>query len=121
MKRASPAASRSRLARVSIWTIVHHDFLAGQIRIYIWTASATVLVLSIFSIIPIEAALSILLFCTLAIMILLWCLINWRKKILVSIQDPELRRCAHAAMLTLIAERMHHRSRQANRTCPLRK
>ena len=120
MKRASPAMNRAWLARISIWTIVYHDFLAGQIRIYVWTASAVVLILSIFSIIPLTIALYILLFCSCAITILLWSLIRWRRKILLGIENPELRQIAHVAMLNLIDAKAHHRSSHVNRTFPVR-
>ena len=90
------------LARMSIWTIVHHQWLAGQIRFYIWCATATVLFLSIASIIPLTIALTILLFCGTGMLILLWSLIRWRRSILLSIRDEKLKQRAHAAMLALI-------------------
>lgn len=105
MNRKQPFSPRSFLARISIWTIVHHDFLAAQIRIYVWTASATVLFLSIASLISLQLALYLLLFCGLGIMILLWSLIIWRKSILLHIRDADLRREAHGAMLALIRSR----------------
>ncbi|BBO80040.1 hypothetical protein DSCO28_06060 [Desulfosarcina ovata subsp. sediminis] len=109
MKRASPAKGGTFLARVSIWTLIHHDFLAGQIRIYTWSASATVLFFAVASIIPLQTALYILLFCACGIMILLWSLIIWRKAILLGIQDQELRQIAHAAMLRLIHTKERNR------------
>ena len=99
--------THSSLARVSIWTIVHHDFLAAQIRIYVWAASAIVLFLSITSLIPLQLALNLLLFCGLGILILLWSLISWRKSILLGIQDNDLKLEAHGAMLSLIHSRPH--------------
>lgn len=98
----TPPKFKSFLARISIWTIVNHNFLAARIRIYIWSASATVLFLSVASIIPLHIALYTLLFCGCAILILLWSLISWRKSILLDIRDQALRRTAHAAMLALI-------------------
>ena len=44
----NPFNSHSLLARISIWTIVHHDFLAARIRIYVWTASALLTLLAMF-------------------------------------------------------------------------
>ena len=102
-----PFKHHSSLVRICIWTIVHHDFLAAQIRIYIWAASATVLFMSITSLIPLQLALHLLLFCGLGILILLWSLINWRRSILLGIQDDELKLEAHGAMLTLIHARPH--------------
>jgi len=95
------------LARISIWTVVHHDFLAAQIRIYVWAASATVLFLSITGLIPLQLALHLLLFGGLGVLILIGSLINWRRSILLGIQDDDLRLEAHAAMLSLIHSRPH--------------
>ena len=105
MKSRSVPLHHPLLSRASIWTLKHHDLLAGQIRFYVWSASATVLFLSVASLIPLKAALYILLFCGLSIMILLWSLILWRKSILLAIEDEKLRREAHRAMLTMIYSR----------------
>lgn len=102
-----PFKHHSSLARISIWTVVHHDFLAARIRIYVWAASATVLFLSITGLIPLQLALHLLLFCGLGILILIGSLINWRRSILLGIQDDDLRLEAHAAMLSLIHSRPH--------------
>jgi len=107
MNLKQPFKHHSSLARISIWTIVHHDFLAAQIRIYVWAASATVLFLSITSLIPLQLSLYLLLFCGLGILILLWSLINWRRSILLDIQDDELKLEAHGAMLSLIHAKHH--------------
>ena len=95
----------SPLARISIWTIIHHHWLAAQIRFYIWCASASVLFLSIANILPLTIALMILLVCGTGMLILLWSLIFWRRSILLSIRDKELKERAYAAMLTLIRSR----------------
>ena len=102
MNSTKPSKFGSVLARASIWTIVNHNFLAGQVRIYVWSASAMVLFLCVAGIIPLQTALNILLFCGCSMMILLWSLITWRKSILLDIQDPEMKKIAHAAMLALI-------------------
>lgn len=121
MNRTNPPKYKSVLARASIWTIVNHDFLAGQIRFYMWFASAMVLFLSIASIIPLQTALYLLLFCGCSIMILLWSLINWRKAVLLGIQNPELKRTAHAAMLALIDSKTPRRSKMKRKGVPLRR
>jgi hypothetical protein len=105
MKIRSVPLHNPLLARASIWTLKHHDLIAGQIRFYVWSASATVLFLSVASFIPLIAALYIILFCGLFIMILLWSLILWRKSILLAIEDEKLRREAHRVMLTMISSR----------------
>ena len=106
------------LARISIWTVVHHNWLAAQIRVYIWTASAIVLLLSVAGIIPLRIALLVLLFCGLGMMILLGSLIHWRRSILLAIRDAELKQSAHAAMLTLIHSRQAKRPLNENQKQP---
>jgi hypothetical protein len=100
-----PFAIGRCLARISIWTIVHHDDLVVQTRLYVWAASAALLFLSLAGLIPLQIALYLLLFCGLGILILLWTLINWRRSILLGLQDDGLKREAHTAMLALIHSR----------------
>mgnify|MGYP000153298018 CR=1 FL=1 len=118
MNSNEPFRFKSVLERVSIWTIINHNFLAGQIRIYIWSASATVLFLAVASIIPLHTALYLLLFCGFAIMILLWSLIKWRKAILLDIQNPAMKKTAHAAMLALISSKSSQRNKMKKKTVP---
>ncbi len=102
MNRIPSFNSGNPLVRFSIWTIVHHHWLAAQLRLYVWLASATVLLLSIASVIPLQTALYALLFSGLGTLIVVWLLIHWRKSVLLSIQDERLKQAAHAAMLALI-------------------
>jgi hypothetical protein len=118
-KPSRPSRFGSVLVRASIWTIINHNFIAGQIRIYLWSASATVLFLAVASIIPLHIALYILLFCGCAMMLLLWALIVWRKAILLDIQNPELRKTAHAAMLALINSKSSRHDKMKKKTVPL--
>jgi hypothetical protein len=118
MNSTKPSKFGSVLARASIWTIVNHNFLAGQVRIYVWSASAMVLFLCVAGIIPLQTALNILLFCGCSMMILLWSLITWRKSILLAIQDPELKKIAHAAMLALIYSKESQYNDMKKRTAP---
>jgi len=108
MKRERPAKPGNVLERISVWTLIHHDFLVIRIRIYMWSASFTILFFAVAGIIPLRTALYLLLFCGCGIMLLLWSLIQWRRSILLGIQDEKLRLTAHAAMLRLISARQPH-------------
>ena len=119
MKPIKPPKPRFILARVCIWTLTHHDFLAGRIRSYVWPASATVLFFSIASIISLQSALYVLLIGGLGIMILLGALIHWRKAVLLAIRDEKLRQTAHAAMLALIHARQTESSARQNQNGPV--
>lgn len=105
MNRIPSLNSVKPLVRISIWTIVHHHWLAAQFRLYVWLASATVILLSIASVIPLQTALYSLLFSGLGTLILVWILIHWRKSVLLSIRDEKLKQAAHAAMLVLIRKK----------------
>jgi hypothetical protein len=105
MKLVTMPPPKFLLARASIWTLINHDFLARQIRYYIWGISAIIFLLVLASIIPLHIALFALIFFGFGTMLLLWTLIHWRKAILLDIRDEKLRRSAHAAMLALIHAR----------------
>ena len=113
-----PFNAGAALARISIWTIVHHDWLAAQTRFYVWCACALILFLSIASVISLQTALYALLVCGLGLLMLLWSLINWRGSILLAIRDEKLKLTAHAAMLNLIHSRQTGRPVVTNRMNP---
>jgi ABC-type branched-subunit amino acid transport system permease subunit len=95
------------IAKVCIWTIRQHEYLVSQIRVYIWFASATVLLLSLAGIISLAMALFALLFGALAVAILLWLLNEVRRSFLLKLDDPVLKKKAHETMLTFIHARRH--------------
>jgi len=108
MKHYHPIKRDVVLARISIWTIRYHDLLVAHMRMYVWVATAIILLLTIGGIISLSTPLYALLFCALGIMALLWFLIRWRKAVLLNINDVKLRQIAHAAMLSLIYSRKAH-------------
>ena len=120
MNRTPSFNSSVSLARISIWTIVHHQWLVAQIRFYVWLASATLLLLSIAGVITLQTALHGLLFSGLGTLMLVWLLIQWRKSILLAIRDEKLKRAAHAAMLALICSRQAGNRATDNHTGPQR-
>jgi hypothetical protein len=120
MNRISSFNSGKPLVRISIWTIVHHQWLAAQFRLYVWLASATLLLLSIASVIPLQTALYALLFSGLGTLIVVWLLIQWRKSVLLSIRDENLKQAAHAAMLALIRSKKAGTSAADGHTGPQR-
>ncbi len=99
------AKTSKQVAKLCIWTIRHHNFLINQLRLYMWSAVAVVLFLSIANVIHLKIALLAILFSSLCIVIILWALIERRKTCLLRIQDPDLKQQAHAAMLEFIHDR----------------
>jgi hypothetical protein len=72
---------------------------------YVWSAVFVTLVMAFAQIIPLESALHGILVMGLGIGALLWVFIEWRRTLLLNIEDPELKRKAHEAMLVLIGSR----------------
>jgi heme exporter protein D len=91
--------------RLSIWSIRHHDRLVAHLRIYVWSATATILLLSLANRISLTTALYAILLCSLSLVVLIWLLLERRRTILHGIQDAELRQEAESAMYTFIHAR----------------
>ncbi|MCP4686758.1 MAG: hypothetical protein GY859_01840 [Desulfobacterales bacterium] len=99
------AETSKPVAKLCIWTIRHHNYLITQFRLYMWSAVAIVLFLSLANVIHLKAALWAILISVLCIVILLWALIERRRTCLLRIGDSDLKEQAHAAMLEFIHER----------------
>lgn len=104
MARKDNKSTQSIGIRLSLWSIRNQTWLAGHIRIYIYTGTALIAFLALAEVITIETAM-LSAFCGgLIIMGLIWTLIQQRKTILLNINEPELRRQAHDTMLAYLHE-----------------
>jgi hypothetical protein len=92
-------------ARLSIWSIRHHDLLVAHLRFYVWSATATILLLSLGNAISLSTALYAILFSALGLIVLIWLLLERRRTILLHIENAALREEAQAAMLAFIHAR----------------
>jgi hypothetical protein len=90
---------------LSIWSIRHHDLLVAHLRVYAWSATATILLLSLANVVSLTTALYAILGASLSLVILIWLLLERRRTILLRIEDAELRQEAEAAMLAFIDAR----------------
>ena len=88
-----------RTARFCIWTVLNQDLIAAHFRVYMVFGTLTVLLLHLAGKIGTEVALGGLFISGISIMILVYVLIQARKRCLLAIQDPELREIAHEAMM----------------------
>jgi len=93
------------IAKFCLWTFQRHNLITSQIRIYVWSASAFVLFLSLIDKIHLQVALHILLFGSLGIAVIIWMLLSIRKALLLRINDPELKEVIYESMLIFIASR----------------
>lgn len=90
--------------RLSIWSIRHQSWLAGQVRIYLYAGTVLIAFLALAGVITIQTAL-LSAFCGgLVIVGLIWTLIQQRKAILLNLEEPEARKRAHQAMLAYLHE-----------------
>ncbi|MDJ0780522.1 MAG: hypothetical protein QNJ22_01055 [Desulfosarcinaceae bacterium] len=99
--------SRRWPARLSIWSIRHHELIVAHLRIYVWSAAATILLLSLGNLISLTTALYAILFSVLALACIIWMLLERRRTILRRIDDPMLRQEAEAAMHAFLHARRH--------------
>jgi hypothetical protein len=85
--------------KLSLWSIRHQSWLAGQIRIYVFFATALIAFFALAGVISIETALFSSFSGGLVVAGLIWTLIQQRKSILLNIQEPEVRELAHQTMI----------------------
>jgi len=98
----SSGNSATLAAKACIWSIRNQQRLMARLRTTMWAFSATILVLSISGRFGLQTALLIIGFGGLGVVVMLTGLIQTRRILLLNIQDPDLRRQAHVAMLELI-------------------
>lgn len=95
------------IAKWCIWSIKHQNWLAGQLRIYIWAATAVVALFMFAGVIPLEEGLLALFFSGVSISTAIWLLIKVRRSWLLNIQGSELRQQALTAMINYLHEVNH--------------
>ena len=96
--------SRKR-ADFYLWTIRRQNHISATIRTQLMSAVSVVLLLSILLPIRLETALFVISYAGLAVIGLLWALIQRRRSWLLGIQDPVLKETAHQAMITYLMQR----------------
>jgi hypothetical protein len=92
-------ATPPTVAKWCIWSVANQSWLAGQIRFYIWGATAVLAVFAIAGFISIEIALTSMFISGSILAFAIWLLIRQRRVWLLHIQQPELRKQALAAMV----------------------
>ena len=105
MNEARTPATGRRIVKFCIWTLRYQTLIAQQIRIFIWGGTLLILFLALSGHISLDAALHSIVISIASIALLLWLLIMARRKSLLNVRDPELRECAHTALLHYICQR----------------
>ncbi len=107
-----PRATHPTIAKWCIWSVQNQSWLAGQMSIYIWSATAVVAFLALTGVIALETALWSVFVSGMIICIGIWLLVQQRRIWLLNIQEPELRQQALAAMVKYLNEINHVIPRQ---------
>ena len=104
MTRNIKRSQHSFAVKLCIWSIRHQAWLAGQVRIYIFSGTALVAFLALAGVISIQTAM-LSSFCGGAVLLgLIWTLIQQRKAMLLNIEEPEVREQVHRAMLAYLRQ-----------------
>jgi len=90
--------------KLCIWSIRNQAWLAGHVRLYIYTATALVAFLALAGVISFETAMFSAFSGGTVLMGLIWTLVQQRRAMLLNIQDPEVREQAHSAMLSYLRQ-----------------
>ncbi len=104
MKPSNRSSPYSIGVKLSLWSIRHQTWLAGQIRIYVFFATALIAFFALAGIISIETALFSSFSGGLVVAGLIWTLIQQRKSILLNIQEPEVRELVHQTMIDYLRQ-----------------
>ena len=95
-------ATPPTVAKWCIWSVANQSWLAGQIRIYIWSAVAVLAVFTMAGLVSPRTALTSMFISGVIIAAAIWLLIRQRRIWLLNIQQPELRRQALAALVAYL-------------------
>ncbi len=94
-------------ARAMLWSILYQDRLAHWLRIYVGLLVAFVVFMGMVGIITLDAALQIIFFGGVGLSSGLVFFIRKRRSWLLAIEDPSLKRLAHASMLAYLSLKGH--------------
>ena len=89
-----------------LWSIRNQDAISRQIRIHMWSGVASFLLATIVVPIPLEKALTWLFVLGISLTAGLWAVVERRRSWLLRIQDPELKRVAHRAMVEYLQQKI---------------
>ena len=92
--------------RLSIWSLKRHDDLIAVLRMVMMAFPAVVLLAVFAGRLELDAALRIIAFGALGVVVLLAGLVLTRRNVLLGIDDPALKTEAHRAMMALIRSRV---------------
>jgi len=90
------------IVEICLWTIRHHDRIVTSLRLYMFAATITILILAVSGAFHIRSACIAIVIGCLCIGLLIWVFSEVRKAVLLGIEEPDLKEKAHRVMLAFI-------------------
>jgi hypothetical protein len=105
MSAGRQTATSRRAALFCIWTLLHQRRLAVLVGRLAWSLSVLLTLLAVSGRVAIVPALNALGLAGASLVLFIWLFLQARKRALLGIREPALRRLAHQAMLVNICAR----------------
>jgi len=90
------------IVEICLWSIRRHDLIVSSLRLYMFAATMTILILAVSGSVHIRSACMAIIIGCLCIGLLIWVFSEVRKAILLGIEEPDLKEKAHRVMLAFI-------------------
>lgn len=94
-----------RVSALYLWSIRRQDEISNVVLTHMWSAVATILLMSFLVPLKLETTLQIILFGGLVVCGLLWAFVERRRSWLLTIRDPVLKEEAHRTMIAYLRKR----------------
>ena len=91
------------IVEICLWTIRRHDLIVSSLRLYMFAATMTILMLAVSGSVHIRSACMAIIIGCFSIGLFIWVFSEVRKAILLGIEEPDLKAKAHRVMLAFIA------------------
>jgi len=90
------------IVEICLWTIRHHDLIVSSLRLYMFAATMTILLLAVSGSIHIQSACMAIIIGCFIIGLTIWVFSEVRKAVLLGIEEPDLKEKARRVMLAFI-------------------
>jgi len=90
------------IVEICLWTIRHHDLIIASLRLYMFAAAMTILMLAVSGSVHLRSACMAIIIGCLGIGLLIWVFSEVRKAVLLGIEEPDLKERAHRILLAFI-------------------
>ena len=106
MRKNQKNRTSKSIVEICLWTIRNHDLIVSSLRIYMFAATLTILFLALAGTLHTESACMAIVVGCFCICLLIWIFSEIRKTLLLGIDEPDLKKKTHQAMLAFIES--HH-------------